>query len=281
MARAFVGTSGWVYPHWRGWFYPPELPERRWLSYLAARLATVEINATFYRLQRPETFARWRAEVPDGFVFAVKGSRFVTHMRKLAGGEAPLANFFAQGLLLLGRALGPILWQLPPMVRFDADRAARFFDALPRDVAEAERLARRHDERLSGRAALTASDGRSRPLRHALEVRHPSWLSDEALALLIAHDVALVAADTAGLHPLALCRTAGFAYFRLHGPTRLYGGSYREAGLDFWAARAGEALAEGADLYAYFDNDERAFAAHDALALAARLSRPAAWAPPP
>lgn len=271
MARALVGTSGWVYPHWRGWFYPPELPSRKWLAFLAERLATVEINASFYRLQRPECFARWRAEVPPGFVFAVKGSRYITHMRRLDCGRAPLANFFAQGLLLLGAQLGPILWQLPPRFRFDAERAARFFDALPLDLAAAERLARSHDDRLNDRAVSTAPDGRDLRLRHALEVRDPSWLADDALELLIERNIALVTADAAGRHPFNLARTADFAYLRLHGAERLYGGSYTDAQLDFWAERATDALATGADAFVYFDNDERGFAAHNALALASRL----------
>src|SRR6185312_2474358 len=189
--RLLVGTSGWLYPHWRDRFYPPRLPLKQQLPYLASQLPSVEINGTFYSLKRPPSFAAWRDGTPDDFVFAVKGSRYLTHMLKLREPRAPLANFFAQGVLLLGKKLGPILWQLPPMLGFDADRARAFFDLLPRDLAAAERLARRHDHRLDGRSALTAPDGHDRPLRHALEVRHSSWLDEPALTLLAEHGIAL------------------------------------------------------------------------------------------
>src|SRR5437773_9312726 len=151
---ARVGTSGWLYPHWRGDFYPRKLPQRLELPYLAERLGTVEINGTFYSLTRPETCTAWRRSVPDGFVFAVKGSRYITHMLKLRNFQRPLANFFASGILRLGAQLGPILWQLPPQLPFDRERARRFFAELPRDLRGAERWARRHDARTKGRAAL-------------------------------------------------------------------------------------------------------------------------------
>jgi uncharacterized protein YecE (DUF72 family) len=266
--RCFVGTSGWIYPHWRGRFYPPDVPSAQWLRFLAGRFNTVELNATFYRLQRPECFARWRREAGPGFTFAVKASRYVTHMLKLRGGSAPLGNFFAQGLLHLGEQLGPILWQLPPQLGFSAERAESFFAALPRDLAAAARLARRHDRRLPGRAALSAKV--NHPLRHALEVRHPSWLSDEALALLRRYRIALVGADSAGRFPRSLQRTGEFAYLRLHGATELYGSRYRDRELDRWAAQIAEWLADS-DVYVYFDNDRLAYAPHDAQRLMKRL----------
>lgn len=270
---ARVGTSGWIYPHWRERFYPAGLPARRQLAYLAERFATVEVNGTFYSLKRPHAFAAWRAAVPPGFVFAVKGSRYITHMLKLGKCHAPLANFFAQGLLLLGRQLGPILWQLPPVLGFDAARARTFLAALPRDLAAAERLARRHDARLNGRSVLTAPDGRQRPLRYAFEVRHASWLCEEALALFAAFDVALVTADAADRHPLSLERTAGFAYVRLHGSRVLYGSRYSDGELDRWAALVDRWTARGDDVYVYFDNDVKAYAPGDALRLCERLRR--------
>ena len=263
-----VGTSGWNYSHWRGRFYPEGLPQRRWLSHLAALLPTVEVNGTFYSLTRPSACDAWRAAVPEGFVFAIKGSRYITHMRKLRDFRAPLANFFASGILRLGRTLGPILWQLPPQLPFDRARAEAFLAALPGDVREAERWARRHDARTTGRAALTAPDGRDLALRHAFEVRHPSWLSDEALETLARYDAALVAADTAGLHPFSLRRTSrALAYVRLHGARRLYEGAYTGDELAEWAARAREWAAEGAAVFVYFDNDRDAQAARDALRL--------------
>jgi uncharacterized protein YecE (DUF72 family) len=262
-----VGTSGWAYPHWRRAFYPAGLRQRDELAFLAGRLSTVEVNGTFYSLTRPATCAAWRGAVPPDFLFAIKGSRYITHMLKLRGFGPPLANFFASGILRLGRQLGPILWQLPPSLRFDPDRVRPFLTALPRDLAAAERWARRHDRRTTGRAALRAPDGHGAPLRHALEARHPSWLSREALALLRAHDVALVAADTAGRHPFSLARTASFAYVRLHGGTELYASRYTDAEIATWAARIRRWSRAGADVFVYFDNDARAHAPIDAQRL--------------
>ncbi|HEY2512852.1 MAG TPA: DUF72 domain-containing protein [Polyangiaceae bacterium] len=278
--RVRIGTSGWSYPHWREQFYPPGMRSADSLPFLATRFDTVEVNGTFYSLVTPEVVEAWRACVPAEFVFAVKASRYVTHMKKLGGGVAPLANFFAQGVLRLGATLGPILWQLPPNLPFSLDRARAFLDLLPRDVRAAERLARRHDERLTGRCALRAPDGRDSRLRHAFEVRHASWLGDEALQLLAEHDVALVAADTAGKHPASVERTASFAYVRLHGSRVLYGSRYTDAELDAWAKRIRAWAREGAPVFVYFDNDNRAFAPSDAERLGARVEGRdvAAWA---
>ena len=263
-----VGTSGWIYDHWRNRFYPRGLSSKRWLSYLAQRLSAVEVNGTFYSLTRPSACDAWREAVPEGFLFALKGSRYITHMLKLRNFRVPLANFFASGILRLGASLGPILWQLPPQLPFDRARADEFFSALPEDVRAAERRARRHDARTTGRAALTAPDGRDRPMRYAVEVRHPSWLSDEALETLGARDIALVAADTAGRHPASLHRTSkGLAYVRLHGARRLYEGAYSGEELRTWASRCRVWAGQGADVFVFFDNDRDAQAAHDALAL--------------
>lgn len=269
--QARVGTSGWRYPPWRGDFYPRGLPQRRELAYLAERLPTVEINGTFYSLARPEACTAWRADVPDRFVFAIKGSRYITHMLKLRHFEKPLANFFSSGLLRLGSTLGPILWQMPPQLRYDDARVRAFFDAVPRDIAAAERWARRHDRRTTGRSALRTAEPRPGPIRHAVEVRHPSWLTGDALARLRELDVALVAADTAGKHPFSLERTADFAYVRLHGSTALYASRYTDAELAAWANRIAAWTAAGADVYVYFDNDARGYAPHDALRLQAAL----------
>jgi uncharacterized protein YecE (DUF72 family) len=236
----------------------------------------VEVNGTFYSLTRPATCAAWRAAVPSGFVFAIKGSRLITHLLKLRRFETPLANFFSSGLLALGAALGPILWQLPPQLAFDQERTRRFFDAVPRDIQAAERLARRHDRRTTGRAVLQAPDGRDRPIRHALEIRHPSWLSDTALGTVRALDVALVAADAAGRYPLSFERTADFAYVRLHGSTALYASHYSDAELEAWAERIAGWRRGGADVYVYFDNDATAHAPRDALRLQATVNDRAA-----
>jgi uncharacterized protein YecE (DUF72 family) len=268
-----IGTSGWSYPHWRRDFYPVGLPQRQELSYLAQRLPTLELNGTFYSLTRPSACSAWRAAVPNDFVFAVKGSRFITHMLKLQRFEAPLANFFSSGLLRLGATLGPILWQLPPQLPFDNERVRRFFEAVPRDVAAAERWARRYDRRTTGRATLRAPDGRQSRLRHAVEIRHPSWLTDKALEVLRALDVALVTADTAGRHPFSLERTADFAYVRLHGSTALYASRYDDAELATWAGRIVDWAGSGGDVYLYFDNDARGHAPRDAIRLKDAVAR--------
>jgi uncharacterized protein YecE (DUF72 family) len=279
--RVRIGTSGWTYPHWRGSFYPAGLIRRRELSFLAERLDTVEINGTFYSLTRPASCEAWRQSVGENFVFAVKGSRYLTHMLKLRKFEAPLANFFSSGILRLGRTLGPVLWQLPPSLGFQRERVRPFFDALPRDVAAAERWARKHDRRTTGRAALRAPDGRDAVLRHAVEPRHPSWFEDQALAELEAQGLALVVADTAGRHPFSLARTAGFSYIRLHGATELYASRYDDREIATWAARVCELRDAGVDVYVYFDNDAHAYAPHDAsrlrAAVDARASRPRAF----
>ena len=261
-----VGISGWTYPPWRGVFYPKGLPQRAELGYVARRLATVEINGSFYSLQRPESYRAWREQTPDGFVFAVKGSRYITHMKKLRDVDTALANFFASGPLALDDKLGPVLWQLPPSLGFDAQRLADFFDRLPRSTGEAAWLARRHDERLAGRAFTEAAT--DRPLRHALEVRHDSFRTPEFPALLREHHVALVAADTAGKWPLIREVTADFGYVRLHGDAELYTSGYSTTSLRRWADLAHGWAEAGTDVYVYFDNDAKVHAPFDALTLA-------------
>ncbi len=270
-----VGISGWRYPPWRGTFYPPGLPQRDELGYAAARLATIEINGTFYALQRPEYFTRWAGQTPTGFVFAVKGPRFVTHLKKLAGVETALANFFASGVLALGERLGPVLWQLPPMLGFDAGRLDAFFALLPRTHAEAESLAAGHDDRVEHRSLLVpATPGR--PVRHALEVRHASFgeaaRDGRLLAVLERHEVALVTADTAGKWPwLEQLTSPHLAYARLHGDAELYVSGYDDAALDAWAERVRGWAATGRDVFVYFDNDAKVRAPVDAIGLARRL----------
>jgi uncharacterized protein YecE (DUF72 family) len=270
-----IGTSGWLYPPWRGVFYPPKLPHRAELAYLASRLNSVEINGTFYSLQRPESFQRWYAETPDDFTFAVKGGRFVTHMKKLAGVETPLANFFASGVLALRDKLGPVLWQLPPNLGFDPDRLASFFALLPRSTGEAAWLARRHDERLEGRS-ITSTD-EDRPLRHALEVRHKSFLTPAFPALLREHAISLVVADTAGRWPLLREVTSDLVYVRLHGDVELYTSGYTDEALDKWAADVRAWRSAGLDVRVHFDNDVKVHAPFDAIHLAERvgITRPA------
>ncbi|HEV7650494.1 MAG TPA: DUF72 domain-containing protein [Actinophytocola sp.] len=267
--RVRIGTSGWVYPPWRGEFYPRGLAHRRELEYLSRQVNSVEINGSFYALQRPSSYETWRDQTPDDFVFAVKGGRFITHMKRLRDVDAPLANFFASGVLALGGKLGPLLWQLPPTLAYDAELLAAFFDRLPRTTTAAAELAARHDERLDGRA-WTTTDA-DRPVRHALEVRHASFTDPAFPGLLRAHGVGLVIADAAADWPYLEDVTADFAYVRLHGGTELYVSGYTGEALDGWAQRIRGWTAQGVDAYAYFDNDAKVKAPRDAMALAQRL----------
>jgi uncharacterized protein YecE (DUF72 family) len=264
-----VGISGWRYPPWRGVFYPKGLPQRAELEYASRALSSIEINGSFYSLQRPESYRAWREQTPDGFVFSVKGGRFITHMKKLRDVDAPLANFFASGVLALADKLGPFLWQLPPTLGFDAHRLSDFFARLPRSSGEAAWLARHHDERLAGRSLTVAAD--DRPLRHALEVRHASFKTAAFTDLLREHHIGLVVADTAGKWPLIREVTADFTYVRLHGDTELYTSGYTDEALDAWAATIGGWAASGADAFVYFDNDTKVRAPFDAMALAGKL----------
>nr|WP_092529683.1 DUF72 domain-containing protein [Amycolatopsis arida] len=280
-----VGTSGWRYPPWRGVFYPKGLPQRRELEYLSRQLGTVEINGSFYSLQRPKRYRQWFEHTPDEFLFAVKGARFVTHMKQLRDVETPLANFFASGVLALGHKLGPLLWQLPPRLPFDVDRLVGFFDLLPRSTGAAAKLATHHDERLP--CAPHTDPGDDRPLRHALEVRHPSFAVPETVDLLREHDIALVVSDTAGNWTYLEDVTADFVYIRLHGDEELYTSGYSDAALETWAEKirswhAGRsprtehtvgppAPRRRRDVYVYFDNDAKVKAPTDAIALATKL----------
>lgn len=267
-------------------FYPKGLPHTRELQYAAQQFRTIEINGTFYRAQRPETFAHWAEQTPDDFVFAVKGPRYITHMRRLRDPATPLANFFATGVLRLGRKLGPVLWQLPPQFRFDAERIEAFLRMLPHDTDSAVHLARRHDSRFSGRTWLH-TDAR-RPIRHAFEIRHDSFRSADFIDLLRRYDVALVCADTVEW-PRLMDVTADFVYCRLHGSQELYASGYDEAALDAWADRVA-AWARGAEpddaervngkarhrrrqVFVYFDNDAKVRAPQDAQGLVRLVSR--------
>ena len=260
-----VGISGWRYPPWRGTFYPSGLPQRRELAYAAERMNSVEINGSFYSLQRPSSYLAWYAETPPNFMFSVKGARFITHMKKLRDVETPLANFFASGVLALGDKLGPVLWQLPPLLGYDADRLAAFFSLLPRTTVEAAALAKKHDARLDDRD-WTTTDA-SRPLRHCLEVRHASYVVPSFCDVLRAHDIGLVVADTAGKWPLLYDVTSDFVYVRLHGDTELYVSGYSDSALDAWAERVRDWRDAGLDVFVYFDNDVKVHAPFDAIRL--------------
>ena len=267
--KVWIGTSGWRYPPWRGVFYPKGLPQRRELEYLSRQLGSAEINGSFYSLQKPQYYERWRDETPRDFVFAVKGGRFITHMKRLRDVAAPLANFFASGVLALGDKMGPFLWQLPPSLPYDQDLLADFFDMLPRDTAQAAVLAGKHDERLEGRALTEAAV--DLPIRHALEVRHPSFVDPTLADFLRAHGIGLVTASAAAEWPYLEDVTADFAYIRLHGETELYASGYSDEELDQWARRIHGWSSAGFDVYAYFDNDMKVRAPIDAIGLQDRL----------
>jgi len=270
--RAWVGISGWRYAPWRGSFYPKGLTQKHELEYVSQHLETVEINGSFYSLQTPASYRRWYSEVPDDFRFAVKGGRFITHILRLRDTEQALPNFFASGVLALGPKLGPFLWQLPPSARFEPDVLAAFLASLPRTTTAAVESARRHDDRLDGRAWLeTDAD---RPLRHALEIRNPSFDTDAFVDLMREHDVAIVVADSAGRFPQLLSVTSDFVYVRLHGAEELYVSGYPDELLGEWAARidgwrTGSGTPDGAprDVYVYCDNDAKVRAPYDAMRL--------------
>jgi uncharacterized protein YecE (DUF72 family) len=285
-----IGISGWRYAPWRGVFYPRDLPQRAELEFAGRCFDSIEINGSFYSLQTPQSYAAWHDATPENFVFSVKGPRYLTHILRLRNLDKPLANFFASGVLRLRGKLGPILWQLPPTLRYDAELIEGFLERLPCDSESALRLARCRDiERMRGRSALAID--RNRPLRHAIEVRHASFRDARFVAQLRRHKVALVVADTAGKWPYAEDVTTDFMYLRLHGDAELYVSGYGDMALKRWASRIGK-WSEGAeppdadridgvakarrqrDVYCYFDNDAKVHAPFDALALMRRLGLP-------
>jgi uncharacterized protein YecE (DUF72 family) len=260
--RVCVGISGWSYPPWRGVFYPQGLRQADELRFASRAFPSIEINGSFYSLMRPDSYRAWYAATPDDFVFSVKGSRYITHMLRLRNAETALANFCASGLLCLGRKLGPILWQLPPRLRFDPVALREFFEILPRDTRGLERLARRHDRRLDGRSQLEAC-GPSSPVRHVLEVRHESFVDTRYVDLLREYGIASCVADSAGLYPVIDEATADFAYARLHGAERLYVSGYAAKDLKPWAEWVRKWNKSG-DVFVYFDNDVKVRAPFDA-----------------
>jgi uncharacterized protein YecE (DUF72 family) len=234
-ARARVGCSGWEYKHWRGDFYPPDVPKSRWFEYYAARFDTVEINNTFYRLPEQSTFAAWAARAPSGFTFAVKASRFLTHMKKLKDPEEPLSRLFDR-MRPLSRHVGPVLYQLPPGWKLDRDRLEHFLQALPNGA------------------------------RHVLEFRDPSWYADDVKAALERHGVSLCLHDMRG-SATGRERVGPIVYVRFHGASGHYSGAYPPDRLRTWAEWLNAQRAHGADVYAYFNNDVGGHAPRDAATL--------------
>jgi uncharacterized protein YecE (DUF72 family) len=246
MGRCFIGTSGYVYRHWRGRFYPASLPARAWLPFYAERFQTVELNNPFYRLPRKAVFTAWRRIVPPGFVFAVKASRYLTHLKRLKQPSDPLRRFLTRAAALQG-ALGPVLFQLPGQFHVDVDRLRHFLKALSRQRHVPE-------------------------LRSVLEVRHESWLVPDVFDLLTRANVALCFQDWREA-PVRAPLTADFVYVRRHGTTHRYGGSYTDARLRADAADIRTWLRQGLDVYVYFNNDGNAYAVRNARRLAQLLQR--------
>ncbi|HYO09198.1 MAG TPA: DUF72 domain-containing protein [Tepidisphaeraceae bacterium] len=288
MPQTRIGISGWTYGPWRGVFYPKDLAHKRELEFASRQFNSIEINGSFYSLQRPSSYETWYDATPDDFVFSVKGGRFITHMKKLKDVDDALANFFASGLLKLKEKLGPILWQFPPGFGFNEERFAQFFEMLPTNTRDAAAIARKHTEKLEGRA-WTKTDA-NRRVRHCVEIRHNSFKDERFVKLCRRHKIAIVLADTAGRWPYMEDVTADFIYARLHGDAELYVSGYTDSALDWWARRLeawrcgsepADALKISAsngrkcanrDVYVYFDNDAKVKAPFDARNLAARLT---------
>jgi len=264
-----IGISGWRYEPWRGVFYPEGLAQRRELEFCAQHFPTVEINGSFYSLQRPEYYDAWYRETPPGFLFSVKGSRYITHLLRLKNIEKPLANFYASGILNLKDKLGPFLWQFPEMFHFKPERLEPFFELLPRDTGQALALARKRDARMVGRSRL-AIDA-NRPLRHAIEIRHPSFMNSDFVSMLEKYGIGLVVADTAGKWPRMFRVTSDFVYVRLHGDVQIYTSGYSDRALASWARRIRGWARDRRDVYVYFDNDVKVRAPFDALNLMRKL----------
>jgi uncharacterized protein YecE (DUF72 family) len=235
MARLLAGTSGWVYPHWRGVFYPEDLPEDRWFSYFAERFDTVEINNTFYRLPSRQTFENWRDMAPSGFLFTVKASRYITHRKKLKDPEEGLANFYGN-LEGMGEACAAVLFQLPPNFGVNLERLEHFLDVMPRRY------------------------------RIVFEFRHASWLDDDVYSALAKHNAAVCSADSP-FHPGPRVSTADFDFFRMHGGHRRGAPKYSDGELDALAGELAQKLDAGRDVFVYFNNDYQGYAIENALAL--------------
>ena len=285
--KIFIGISGWRYVPWRGEFYPEGLAQHRELEYASRQLPSIEINGSFYSLQRPESYAAWHDATPPGFVFSIKGNRYITHILRLRDVDPALANVLASGMLNLRDKLGPMLWQFPPNFTFDADRMEHFLSILPHDTEQALALARHHEARVAGRTALQVDA--KRKMRHAVEVRHMSFADERFVKMLRKYRVAVVVADTAGKWPYFEDVTADFMYLRLHGEKELYASGYTDAALDRWADRI-RAWSQGGqsddartisdskpprrasrDIFCYFDNDIKVHAPFDAHKLMVRL----------
>ena len=287
MGAIRIGISGWRYEPWRGVFYPEDLVQHRELEFASRALPTIEINGSFYSLQRPDSYAAWYEATPPGFMFSVKGNRFITHILRLKEIDGPVANVLASGVFKLREKLGPFLWQFPPNFKFDPERMEHFPGLLPHDSEAGLALARNYEPRMEGKVALDID--KKRQLRHAVEIRNESFMDESFIALLRKYKVAVVVADTAGKWPYIEDVTADFMYLRLHGDKELYASGYTDEALDRWAKRI-QAWTSGSqpadahlvsskappvrksrDIFCYFDNDIKVRAPFDARRLIEKL----------
>lgn len=234
--KAYIGTSGWNYKSWRNGFYG-DMPQKQWLRFCAERFTSIEVNGTFYRLQEKSTFQKWRDETPDGFPFAIKGHRYVTHNKKLLDAEEPVIRC-RDSASPLGKRLAAVVWQLPAAFRKNIGRLETFLQALRR----------------------------WKSTRHAIEFRHKSWFDDEVAECVRKHAVAICMSDAPDW-PMWKEVTTDLVYLRLHGHTRKYASNYNKPSLKKWAARIRTWLEEDRDVHVYFDNDAEGAAPRNALTL--------------
>ncbi len=289
MSKIFVGMSGWTFECWRKDFYPEGLSQKKELEYASRKVSSIEVNGTFYSLQKPTSFTRWYQETPKDFCFSLKAPQYITHVRRLKDVEEPLANFFASGIFCLKEKLGPILWQFPPNVTLKDDRFEKFLKILPFDSKAGAKLAKKHSEKMEGRSQ-TKAFGDS-PIRHAFEFRHMSFKNPEFLALLRSYNVAVVFGHAGDeKYPYVEDVTSDFIYARMHGRGKEFKKGYSEETLDWWAKRlekwiAGEQPSDAQcvlnakpkktkrDVYVYFDTDEKEFSPYDAMNLLSRVGK--------
>jgi uncharacterized protein YecE (DUF72 family) len=295
MGKIFIGISGWRYPPWRGDFYPKGLKQDDELSFASRALSSIELNGSFYGLQKAESYRKWYEATPRGFIFGHKGNRRISHVLRLKDVESALANVFASGVFALREKLGPFLWQFPPSFKYDPDRVEHFLSLLPHDSNRAEQFVKKWGEGKSDRRSLCID--RNRRLRHAMEIRHDSFVDESFVALLRKYRVALVVADTAGNWPYKEDLTSDFVYLRLHGEKELYKDGYTEDALDRWAERirvwskglqpedahlisSSEPRKRASrDVYCYFDNSIKVNAPFDARRLIDKLGLTGGLAP--
>jgi len=241
-AKYYVGCSGWHYEHWRGLYYPQDLPNAKWLSFYARQFHTVELNNTFYRLPSEKAFTTWRESTPDNFMFAVKVSRFITHIKRLRN-VGPAVEAFLSRADFLGEKLGPLLYQVPPSMKRNDELLQSFLSSLPRRY------------------------------QHVIEFRHESWIDEAVFDILRRHHVGLCVFDMPGFS-CPLVATSDFAYVRFHGSEGLYSSCYSDAELSRWAERIARLSENVKASYIYFNNDAEAFAVRNAMTLRSLLRTP-------